>query len=146
MPRVKLKEQPTYEFKHTLTVRVTDLNYANHLSNDAVIRLVHEARVHLFHSLECKELNLGDDKTGIIMVDLVVNFLQEGFLFDTLEIESHVGDIGRKSFRLYHRINKAGTPLALVETGLVAFNYTARETVPIPDTFLQALNKIVPGS
>jgi len=146
MPRVKLKEQPTYEFTHTLTVRVTDLNYANHLSNDAVIRLVHEARVQLLNTLGCHELNLDGYKTGIIMVDLVVNFLQEGFLFDTLEIESHVGDIGRKSFRLYHRINKAGTPLALIETGFVAFNYTARKTVPIPDTFLQALNKIVPSS
>ena len=42
MPRVKLEEQPTYEFNHTLTVRVTDLNYGNHLSNDAVIRLSEE--------------------------------------------------------------------------------------------------------
>ena len=139
MPRVKLTEQPTYEFSHTLHVRVTDLNYGSHLSNDAVVRLVHEARVHLLRQLGCKELDLGDGQTGFIMGDLAVNFKQEGFLFDELTVQSHVGDITEKSFRLFHRICRNSETLALAETGLVTFDYKARDIVPVPAVFLQAL-------
>ena len=139
MPRVKLTEQPYYEFAHTLHVRVTDLNYGSHLSNDAVVRLVHEARVHLLRELGCKELDLGDGQTGFIMGDLAVNFRQEGFLFDELTVQSHVGDITEKSFRLFHRICRNGETLALAETGLVTFNYSVRDIAPVPEVFLQAL-------
>ncbi len=139
MPRVKLTEQPGYEFTHTLPVRVTDLNYGSHLSNDAVVRLIHEARVHLLRQLGCRELDLGDGHTGFIMGDLVVNFRQEGFLFDEITVQSHIGDITEKSFRLYHRLCRNGEVLALAETGLVTFNYDRRAIAPVPQVFLQAL-------
>jgi acyl-CoA thioesterase FadM len=141
MPRVKLKEQPTYEFHHTLTVRVTDLNYGGHLGNDALVSLIHEARATVMRSLGCSEFDLGDGKTGLIMLDLVINFLQEGFVFDELRIDSHVGEISQRSFRLFHRIMKADQALALAETGVVAFDYAERKPVPIPEAFLSALQQ-----
>ncbi len=141
MPRVKLEEQPGYEFRHTLTIRVTDVNYGGHLGNDALVGLIHEARVNLMHTLGCSELDLGDRKTGLIMVDLVINFLQEGFMFDELQIDSHIGEVSTKSFRIFQRILKANKPLALAETGWLAFDYAARRTVPLPQTFLAALER-----
>ncbi len=141
MPRVKLEEQPHYEFRHTLTIRVTDLNYGGHLSNDALVGLIHEARVNLMRTLDCSELDLGDRKTGLIMVDLVVNFLQEGFMFDELQIDSHIGGLSSKSFRIFQRILKSGKLLALAETGWLAFDYAERKTVPLPQTFLAALEQ-----
>lgn len=141
MPRVKLTEQPHYEFTHTLTVRVTDLNYGAHLANNAVIELIHEARAQLFRTLGFIETNLGDGQTGIIMGDLAVNFKQEGFLFDELTIHSHLGEFSHQSFRLFHKIMRADSILALVETGLVAFDYSARKIAPIPAPFVQALER-----
>ncbi|MCB0195760.1 MAG: thioesterase family protein [Anaerolineae bacterium] len=141
MPRVKLEEQSNYEFIHTVTVRVTDLNYGNHLANDALVGLIGDARVHVFHELNARELDLGDGQTGIILADLVVNFKAEGFLFDTLQIETHIGDISRKSFRMFHRINKDGQPLALAEAGIITFNYDERQVVAIPDVFLRAVKR-----
>ena len=140
MSRVKLEEQPTYEFSHTVTVRVTDLNYGNHLANDAVVGLISEARVHLLRTLGLSELNLGDGQTGIILGDLVVNFKAEGFLFDVLHIDCHIGDISRKSFRIFYRLSKDAQLVALAETGIITFNYADRQTVSIPDSFLQAWN------
>jgi acyl-CoA thioester hydrolase len=140
MPRIKLAEQSNYEFQHTVTVRVTDLNYGRHLGNDALVSLIHEARAQLLHSLDCSETDLGDHHTGLIMADLVINFVQEGFMFDVLQINSHVGEISSRGFRIFHRITKAGQLLALAETGLVAFDYAKRRSVPIPETFLKALN------
>ncbi len=139
MPRVKLSEQPHYEFTHRLTVRVTDLNYGAHLANNAVIELIHEARAQLFRALGFVETNLGDGRTGIIMGDLVVNFKQEGFLFDELTIHSHTDEFSRHGFRLFHKITRDDSLLALVETGLVAFDYAERRTTALPAAFLQAL-------
>jgi hypothetical protein len=45
MPRLKLELPAGFPFRTTLTVRVTDLNYGNHLGNDALLGLLHEARV-----------------------------------------------------------------------------------------------------
>lgn len=138
MSRVKLEEQPIYEFSHTVTVRVTDLNYGNHLANDAVVGLISEARVHLLRALGLSEFDLGDGRTGIILADLVVNFKAEGFLFDVLRIDCHIGDISRKSFRIFYRLSKEPQLVALAETGIITFNYAERQTVSIPGPFLQA--------
>ena len=139
MPRVKLDEQPHYEFHHPISVRVIDVNYGGHLGNDALVGLIQEARGQLMRTLGYSELDLGDHKTGLIMADLVVNFIQEGFMFDKLQIDSHIGEITARSFRIFYRIIKAGQLLALAETGMVAFNYADRKIAPIPKDFLQTL-------
>jgi acyl-CoA thioesterase FadM len=139
MPRVKLEEQPEYEFEHSLSVRVTDLNYGAHLANNAVVELIHEARVRLLHNLGCSEKDLGDGCTGIIMGDLVLNFKHEGFLFDVLTVKSHIGEVSRRGFRIFHKICRDDLTLALAETGLVAFNYEERNIVTIPQPFREAL-------
>lgn len=139
MPRVKLHPQPLYEFHYEVTLQVRDINYGGHLGNDALVSLLHEARINLLHNLGLSEMNLGDGQTGIIMADLVVNFLEEGFMLDRLDISSHIGEITKRSFRVFHRLNKGDKILALAETGLIAFNYAERKITPIPASFRQAL-------
>ena len=139
MPRVKLVEQPDYEFEYSVSVRVTDLNYGSHLANNAVVELIHDARVRLFHDLGCGETDLGDGCTGIIMGDLVLNFKHEGFLFDVLTIKSHIDEVSQRGFRIFYKICKGDLTLALAETGLVAFDYRKRQIVTIPRTFTTAL-------
>lgn len=146
MPRVKLHPQPIYEFHYELTLQVRDINYGGHLGNDALVGLLHEARINLFHSLGLSEMNLGDGQTGIIMADLVVNFVEEGFMLDRLDIGSHIGEVTKHSFRIFHRLDKGDKILALAETGLIAFNYTKRKIAPIPASFQQALEKLTPTS
>ena len=140
MPRVKLQEQLEYEFRHDLTVRVTDINYGRHLGNDSLVGLIHEARVHLMHDLGCNEGDLGDHKVGLIMADLVVNFVREGLLFDKLRIDSHIGEITHSSFRIFHRVVKVGELIALAETGMIAFDYSDRKIALLPRKFLQTLD------
>ena len=140
MPRVKLQEQLDYEFRHDVTVRVTDINYGGHLGNDSLVGLIHEARVHLMRDLGCNEGDLGDQNVGLIMADLAVNFVREGFLFDKLRIDSHIGEITRSSFRIFHRVVKVGELIALAETGMIAFNYSDRKIALLPRKFLQTLD------
>ena len=111
------------------------------MGHDAVVRIIHEARVHMFHVLGIAENNLGDNRTGTIMGDLVVTHAGEGFLFDRLHVDSHVGEMGRSGFRMFHRLVRGKTLISLVETGQMAFDYAAHAIVPIPEAFKSALRQ-----
>lgn len=141
MGRVKLHELANYAFHHQLNVRVTDLNYAGHLGNVAAIGLIHEARARTMNALGLGELNLGDDQTGFIMADLQVNYLQRGFLFDTVQADVHLGEIRHRSFRIFYRLRRNDENLVLAETGMIAYNYTSRGVVSLPQAFLDAVKK-----
>lgn len=145
MPRVTLQEQPNYKFQFKTIIQAEDLNYAGHLGNDALVRLVQDARKELFVKLGYKELDLGDGKTGIIIGDLVVNFKSEGFESDEIKIESQIGEVTDKSLRIFHKVlkEKDENVLALVETGLVAFNYDTRTVAIFPDGFKKVLMEVV---
>ncbi len=141
MPRVRLIQQKAYEFRCTLEVQPRDLNYGGHLANDSLISLIGTARARMFSSLGFSELDLGDGRTGVVMSDLVVNYRSEAFMFDELLIETHVGELSRLGFRLFHRVTKGDLLVGLVETGLAAFDYPSRKIAPVPGVFIAALTR-----
>ncbi len=139
MPRTKLVQQETYEFRSSVSVQPRDVNYGGHLGNDALIALVGTARALVFHALGLSELDLGDSRTGMVMTDLTVNYKAEGYLFDELLIETHVDELTRTGFRLFHRVTRGEKLLALVDTGFVAFNYATKKVAPLPPAFVKAV-------
>lgn len=141
MPRIRLFEQETYEFRFLIDVQPRDVNYGGHLGNDALVSMVGTARARMFLSLGLSELDLGDGRTGVVMSDLAVNYRSEAFLFDELLIETHVGEFTHTGFRLFHRMMRGATVIAVVETGLIAFDYVSRKVVPIPQEFIKALGR-----
>jgi len=145
MPRVKLRELNLYEFCHRLTVRATDINFAGHVGNEAMLGLVHEARSQFMARLGFEMISVEHNHAGLIIGDLVVNFLAEAYAHDLLEIDCQIGEIQEKSFRLFHRIRRAEQVIALVETGLVAFDYQSRRVVQLPENFLAALENYRTG-
>lgn len=147
MPRIKLQPHPFYEYRHTLTVRVTDLNYGNHLGNHSLAAFIHEARARVLGELNCTEFDLGDGKTGLVIADIAINFLGEGFIFDVIQIESHIVELSKKSFRIAHRLTCGERLIALAETGLVALDYKTRRVTALPLSFTtQVANKATIGT
>ncbi len=69
MARLQL-EFPEEQFYYTtpLTVRVTDINGANHLGNDSMISMISEARARFLYEFGVRETER--DGTGIIVTDL----------------------------------------------------------------------------
>jgi acyl-CoA thioester hydrolase len=143
MPKVKLHRYPEYPFETRLRVRVGDLNYGAHLGYDRLLGLVHQARLELFSTWNITETDLGDGATGLVVGDLVVNYLGEGFLHDDLRIQMTALEIGTIAFRLAHRITRGDQDVALVETGFVGFDYNRRMPARLPDPFVQRLRQIV---
>lgn len=142
MPRVILMECERYEFAHRLTVRATDINYAGHLGNEALLGLIHEARSHLTKALGFDTVLSGPERIGLIIADLAVNFRAEAYAHQELMIDSQIGEIGEKSFRLFHRVRRDEQIIALVETGLVAYDYQSGQVVALPVRFLDGLRKM----
>jgi acyl-CoA thioesterase FadM len=143
MPKVKLKKQDKYEFVYEVSLKVRDINYGGHLGNDSLVSLTHEARLDFLKQMGFDELNLGDGKTGIIMSDLVVNYLDEAFMFDKIRILSHIDEISSYGFRVFHNFIKNDKSIALAETGIVAFDYSSGHIAEIPQVFLEKLKSIM---
>jgi YbgC/YbaW family acyl-CoA thioester hydrolase len=116
MPRTKLHEQQWYRFSFIIRVQPRDINMAGHVGNENIVALVGTARSEMFLEMGFSELDLGDGETGIIMSDLVVNYKAEASMFDELLIETQVGELNRKGFRMFHRVTKGRTLIALMET------------------------------
>ena len=143
IPRAKLQEQPEYKFQYKRKIQKSDLNYAGHLGNDNIISIIQEARIAVFNELGFTELDLGDGRTGIIIGDLAVNFKAEGFEGDELLIESQFGEPQENSVRLFYRVTRVTDRviIALVETGLVAYDYESHKPSEWTEKFFEDISK-----
>ena len=128
-----------------ISVRITDINYGNHLGNDAFVSIIHEARMQWLHQHGYTELNI--EGTGLILADLIVEFKNESFYGDLIEVTLAVGEISKVSFELYYELytkrdNKIIT-LALAKTGMVCYNYTLKKVTGIPKILKTILQKTI---
>lgn len=137
--RIKLKTLDHYFFSTDLVIRVDDLNYANHLSNDRILTYAHQARVELLAGWGYKELEFGG--VGIIMTDAVVVYKSEGHLGDKLRIEVGIDDLSKVGFDLYYRISniETGKEVAQVKTGIICYDYSLKKVVMIPKEVMQKI-------
>ncbi|MBN2340710.1 MAG: thioesterase family protein [Deltaproteobacteria bacterium] len=144
MPKVKVQKLSTYPVQHTLTIRVSDLNYGAHLAYDRVLTLAHQARIELFSEWNVTEIDLGDQKTGLVVGDVAVNYLGEGFLNDKISIETAAIEVGSIAFRFSHRFSniETGKEVALAEIGFVGFDYNRRMPGRLPPEFTEKLKQI----
>lgn len=133
MPRAKLKPLDTYPFAIDIAVRTTNLNYGGHLGNDRMLALVHEARVAFLSSHGLSEVDCGG--VSLILGDVVIVFRAEAFAGDTLRFEVAAGEAGSRGFRLFFRATQVTdrTLVALIENGMVCYDYRTRQTRPLPD-------------
>jgi acyl-CoA thioester hydrolase len=143
MPRTRIDLPPDFYFSTTLTVRITDLNYGGHLGNDAVLSLLHEARVRYLQNKGLAELSFAG--AGLIMSDVAIEFRSEAFFGEKLTAYVVAGDFTRAGFDLYYKLVKdEGTPVAHARTGMVCYNYDTKKIVSVPPSAKEALME--PGS
>lgn len=135
MARIKIELPKHFTFSTGITVRVNDLNYGNHLSNDVYLAYMQEARMRYFAQWGFTELNLAG--ASVIMGDAAIVYKQECFYGEELIIEVTADDFGARSFDLFYRFTKNnGSLVAEAKTGMVCFDYTERKTVAVPQAFI----------
>ena len=135
MARVELELPERFMFRTEIPVRIGDINYGNHLGNDAVLALMHEARLRFLIHYGFKESDIGG--TGLIMVDSVILYLAQAFYGDVLTIDVTVADLNKYGFDLLYRImnNDTGKEVARAKTGMLAFDYTKNRVASVPRAF-----------
>jgi acyl-CoA thioesterase FadM len=135
MARVRLILPKHFMATFHIPVRITDINYGNHLGNDAFVSLVHEARMQWLQQYGYTELDI--DGTGLIMSDLVIEFRNESFYGDVVEISIAVAALSRVSFELYYQLstirNNELIILANAKTGMVCYDYANKKVAPVPE-------------
>jgi acyl-CoA thioester hydrolase len=137
MPRIKLSEYTDYTFSIDYTLRIYDMNLGNHLGHAEMVHLLHEARSAFLKSFDASEINLGDGTTGVVVGDLAVNYKGEGFYGDTVTIQCGIGEIKDYGFRVFYKVTRGETLLALGESGHVSMDFSKGERTPVPESFIQ---------
>ena len=135
MGRIKIEMPPSVVGTIDIAVRISDINYGNHLGNDSLVSIIHEARVLWLKKYHYTELNAAG--AGLIMGDLAVEYLNESFYGDMLSISIAAGEISKVSFELFYAIqtNREGKTIfiAKAKTGMICYDYTNRKIMSIPD-------------
>ncbi len=124
-------------FTVKIPVRITDINYGNHVGNDALVSIVHEARMQWLASGNFTELNIGG--AGLILSDLAVEYKAESFYGDILSVGIAVGEVEKKSFEVYYEItterNGKQILIAKAKTGMVCYDYAEKKVAAMPELF-----------
>lgn len=130
-----------FSFTTEIPVRITDLNYGGHVGNDAILSLVHEARMQYLKSFGFSEMQF--DTASLIMSDAGIEFKSEAFYGDVLTIAVTAGEFSRVGFDLFYKFTKTDVDrevvVALAKTGMICFDYTARKVVAVPERARQLL-------
>lgn len=131
MSRIKIAFPENVSYTATIPVRITDLNYGNHVGNDAVLSMIHEARMQFLTHFGFTELNCAG--VGLIMSDVGIEFKKEIFYGDTLSVQIAAVNFTSVGFDLFYRLlNKENIVVALAKTGMICYNYEAKKIAAVP--------------
>ena len=137
MARIKIEIPEKIHERLSISVRITDVNYGNHMGNDALVGIIHEARVQWLDKMGYNEMNI--EGASIIMSDLAVCYLSESFYGDQLDISIAIGELSTAGFELYYLIEtireEKKITIAKAKTGIVFYDYKAKKIATIPDNF-----------
>ena len=134
MARIKVELPEHFTFTTTIPIRITDLNYGNHVGNDTILSMIHEARVQFLQQLGYGELNLAG--VGLIMSDVAIEFKSELFYGDAVIASVVAGDLTKISFDLYYKLEKKSGDstqlVAVAKTGMVCYDYGKKKVTALP--------------
>jgi len=136
MTRIKMTIPPSLSFHCKVHVRITDVNYGGHVGNDAILSIIHEARMQFLKNRGYSEMNFAG--TGMIMSDVTIEFKAELFYGDELTVWVTASDFSKIGFSIYYKLEKetTGLPLviALAKTGMVCFDFKHKKIAKVPES------------
>src|SRR5215471_8364307 len=124
MARTKIELPEKFSFNTTIPVRITDLNYGNHVGNDSLLSIIHEARVQFLKHFDLEELKF--DGVELIMSDVAIEFKNELFYGDVLIVSVTADEFSKVAFEIFYKLEKEKDgkkiPVAFAKTGMVCFD------------------------
>ena len=143
MARLQLHfPEDQFYYSTQLTVRVTDINGANHLGNDSMISMISEARARFLYEFGIRETAHGG--SGIIVTDLATTYKAEAHARDQLLFEVGVMDFNHYGGDITFRITRPADNklIAMAKSGFVFFDYKAGRVVDMPEDFRAKFERV----
>ncbi|WP_192035228.1 thioesterase family protein [Halomonas sp. YLGW01] len=145
MPRVRLEfPADAILHRHSLSVRITDMNYGRHLGHDALVSLLHEARTEALASRGLREWDL--EGCPSVVADLAIQYQGEAAWPDALIVETAIPPVEGKALCVYHRVVREHDqrPVATARLNLVLLDPATGKPVPVPESVQEALSPAWP--
>ena len=138
----KIPQPEKIIFNTMLEVRIYDINYGNHLGHDSLVSMLHEARVRFLRHLGYSELNI--DGLGLLVTNLVVNYVGEAFLSDVISINIEITNTTKTTIEIVYQAvdSKTKKEIARGLTTMVFFDYQKRKVARIPQKFLSEVDAL----
>ena len=133
----------TFKFSMPLTVRVSEINYRNHVSYHNYLLYFQEARIGYFNQLGCTEKDIYG--VGMVVSEVTCQYKRQLFLGDVIRVSCGMTKVEPKMFQLGYQIEKAGAVCALGSTTNLCYDYALERVVPLPDAFIEAIRLYEPG-
>lgn len=142
MQRIKIDLPNNFIFTTEIPVRVYDVNFAGHLSNDSILSMVHEARIQFLKNWNYSEVNT--EGAGIIMFDAALQYKSQGYYGDILVFEVTVENLIKNGCDFLFKITnkETGKEIARAKTGIAFFDYKTNKLVPMPNKFKELIKTL----
>ena len=141
MSRIKILLPDKFPFTTKIPVRITDINYGNHVGNDSILSILHEARMQFLKNYGYTEKQF--EGVGMIMRDAGIEFIKEIFYGDTIYASIAASGFSRFGFDIYYKLEKAisdkNVLVAAAKTGMVCFDYAKKKIVSLPESAIKNL-------
>lgn len=138
MARIKIEFPEQFNFSTKISIRITDLNYGGHVGNDAVLSLIHEARVQFLKNYGYAELDL--EGVSLIMSDAGIEFKAELFYGDVVTAFVTANNFSRIGFDMYYKLMRGEIVVAVAKTGMICYNYDTGKVVSTPEKLKEKLS------
>lgn len=138
MNKIQITENENPCFSYETKIRITDINYGNHLGHDKIISILHDARLSFFIQKKLSEIN-HENMYTFMLRSLTIDYKKECYLHEILIVEIYIGQIEKFTFELKYKVLKANEVIALCVTTLVCYNNLKRRPDVVPASILSAL-------
>jgi len=140
MPKIIIDIPEKCHFETNIDVRITDLNYGNHVGTDNMVSLIHEARFRLFASLGYSEMDIEGKR--ILISDLLILYNAESFYGDVLKFEISVGGFNKYGCDIFYKVTdlKDLKSIANAKTGVVFKDKKTEKLASPPEKFISAFS------
>lgn len=130
-----------FKHKSPLHIRFSDVDAFGHVNNACYLTYIEEARVRYFD--EVVDWSYDWSTKGIILAKAEVDFILPIHFKDELYVYTRCSRIGNKSFDLEYQLTRfwEGKEIIMADavTVMVAFDYTTKKSIEVPDAWKEAL-------
>ncbi len=131
----------SFRFYHPIEIRYSDLDPQKHVNNARYLTYFEQARIAYI-----RQLGLWDFRSfmdiGFILASAELTFLVPVELGWSVEAGVRVSRLGTKSLTMQYQLEDASDrrPLCTGSSVLVAYDYHAEQTIPLPDIWREKIS------